>query len=368
MKKGDPLQAARLAGIMAAKQTSSLIPLCHPLPLRASHVELTPTRAATTSKRASRTTAQTGVEMEALTAVAVAALTIYDMVKAVDKTMVIGDIRLMFKSGGRSGTYIEGRRAPPGRQQVRGQHGESDGADMAAGSISARASAACRASSRWLASLASMARLRPANRRCAPVSSAPVAGYRVAARLSARSGMRSPQGLEFVDGYLYEGTGLNGQSSIRKVQLETRASAPAPRRCRRAFRRRHHDLAIRADRADVAIAGGVRLRQRIVRAAPLVQLRRRRLGLTHDAVEPDHERRHRRSALPRSRRPSTSAAAITVTAAGRPVADSNELEYVNGQIFANVWTTDSDRADRSADRTRARLDRSDRAAGGDRSA
>lgn len=103
--KGDPLQTARLAGILAAKQTSSLIPLCHPLPLSNIHVELTPRARGYDIEARVRTTGQTGVEMEALTAVAVAALTIYDMVKAVDKAMVIGDIRLMFKSGGRSGTY-----------------------------------------------------------------------------------------------------------------------------------------------------------------------------------------------------------------------------------------------------------------------
>jgi cyclic pyranopterin phosphate synthase len=105
VKKGDPLQAARLAGIMAAKQTSSLIPLCHPLPISGIDVELFPTARGYDIEARVRTTAQTGVEMEALTAVAVAALTIYDMVKAVDKTMVIGDIRLELKSGGRSGTY-----------------------------------------------------------------------------------------------------------------------------------------------------------------------------------------------------------------------------------------------------------------------
>src|SRR5262249_54404350 len=88
VKKGDPLQTARLAGIMAAKQTASLIPLCHPLPLTSIDVELTPTARGYTIESRVRTTAQTGVEMEALTAVAVAALTIYDMVKAVDKTMV----------------------------------------------------------------------------------------------------------------------------------------------------------------------------------------------------------------------------------------------------------------------------------------
>ena len=105
VKKGDPLQAARLAGIMAAKQTAALIPLCHPLPLSSVQLNLTPTSRGYDIEARVRTSAQTGVEMEALTAVAVAALTIYDMVKAVDKTMVIGDIRLMFKSGGRSGTF-----------------------------------------------------------------------------------------------------------------------------------------------------------------------------------------------------------------------------------------------------------------------
>jgi cyclic pyranopterin monophosphate synthase len=105
VKKGDPLQAARLAGIMAAKQTSALIPLCHPLPLSSVQVDLTPMARGYAIEARVRTTARTGVEMEALTAVAVAALTIYDMVKAVDRTMVIGNVRLMFKSGGRSGTY-----------------------------------------------------------------------------------------------------------------------------------------------------------------------------------------------------------------------------------------------------------------------
>jgi cyclic pyranopterin phosphate synthase len=104
--KGDPLQAARLAGIMAAKQTSSLIPLCHPLPLTHVSVELTPARRGYAIEARVRTSAQTGVEMEALTAVSVAALTIYDMVKAVDKAMVIGDIRLVKKTGGKSGQYI----------------------------------------------------------------------------------------------------------------------------------------------------------------------------------------------------------------------------------------------------------------------
>jgi cyclic pyranopterin phosphate synthase len=105
VKKGDPLQTARLAGIMAAKQTAALIPLCHPLALTTVDVELMPTSRGYTIEARVRTRAQTGVEMEALTAVAVAALTIYDMVKAVDKSMVIGDVRLVFKSGGRSGPY-----------------------------------------------------------------------------------------------------------------------------------------------------------------------------------------------------------------------------------------------------------------------
>jgi cyclic pyranopterin monophosphate synthase len=103
--KGDPLQAARLAGIMAAKQTSALIPLCHPLPLTHVSVELMPTRRGYRIESRVRTSAQTGVEMEALAAVSVAALTVYDMVKAVDKTMIIGNICLLEKRGGRSGIY-----------------------------------------------------------------------------------------------------------------------------------------------------------------------------------------------------------------------------------------------------------------------
>src|ERR1700686_1274608 len=105
VKKGDPLQAARLAGIMAAKQTAALIPLCHPLPLSSVDVELTPTGRGYDIEARVRTDARTGVEMEALTAGAGAALPLYDMVKAVDRTMVIDDVRLMFKSGGRSGVY-----------------------------------------------------------------------------------------------------------------------------------------------------------------------------------------------------------------------------------------------------------------------
>ena len=104
-KKGDPLQTARLAGIMAAKRTADLIPLCHPLQLSLVDVVLTPRRDGYVIESRVRTTGPTGVEMEALTAVAVAALTIYDMLKAADKTMEIGEIRLVEKRGGRSGEY-----------------------------------------------------------------------------------------------------------------------------------------------------------------------------------------------------------------------------------------------------------------------
>ena len=103
--KGDPLQTARLAGIMAAKQAAALIPLCHPLALTHVSVDLTPTRRGYRIESRVRTTGPTGVEMEALTAVSVAALTIYDMVKAVDKAMVIGSICVLEKSGGRTGHY-----------------------------------------------------------------------------------------------------------------------------------------------------------------------------------------------------------------------------------------------------------------------
>ena len=106
LKKGDPLQVARLAGIMAAKQTSALIPLCHPLPLSSIDVDLQLRRDGIEIRARVRTTAQTGVEMEALTAVAVTGLTIYDMVKAVDKTMTLTEIELVSKRGGTSGDYV----------------------------------------------------------------------------------------------------------------------------------------------------------------------------------------------------------------------------------------------------------------------
>ncbi len=103
--KGDVLAAARIAGIMAAKKTGELIPLCHPLPLDSVSVELSVTADAVEIEATARTTGRTGVEMEALTAVSVAALTIYDMVKAVDKTMRIEAIRLTRKTGGKSGDF-----------------------------------------------------------------------------------------------------------------------------------------------------------------------------------------------------------------------------------------------------------------------
>jgi cyclic pyranopterin phosphate synthase len=106
IKKGDPLQVARLAGILGAKQTSALIPLCHPLPLSGIDVTLTITNDGIAIEARVRTMAQTGVEMEALTAVAIAGLTVYDMVKAADKTMRLTDIRLMEKRGGQSGEYL----------------------------------------------------------------------------------------------------------------------------------------------------------------------------------------------------------------------------------------------------------------------
>jgi len=106
VKKGDPLQTARLAGILAAKRTSDLIPLCHPLPLSHISVDFMPAKTGYIIEARVKTLARTGVEMEALTAVSMAALTIYDMLKAIDKDMVIGDIALMEKRGGKSGTYI----------------------------------------------------------------------------------------------------------------------------------------------------------------------------------------------------------------------------------------------------------------------
>ena len=103
--KGDPLEAARLAGIMAAKRTSELIPLCHPLPLTHIDVQATVEDSGVALEAEVSTNAQTGVEMEALTAVSVAALTVYDMCKALEKGMTITDVRLESKTGGKSGDY-----------------------------------------------------------------------------------------------------------------------------------------------------------------------------------------------------------------------------------------------------------------------
>ena len=104
--KGDPLETARLAGIMAAKKTSDLIPLCHPLPLSHVDVELRQCENGVAISSKVKTTAETGVEMEALVAASVAALTIYDMCKAVDKGIEIREIVLQRKSGGKSGDYV----------------------------------------------------------------------------------------------------------------------------------------------------------------------------------------------------------------------------------------------------------------------
>ncbi len=106
-KKGDVLAVARVAGIMAAKKTAELIPLCHTIPLTAVEIELTPdeARSAVACRATVRTQAQTGVEMEALAAVEIALLTIYDMCKAVDRGMTITDIGLVSKTGGKSGDW-----------------------------------------------------------------------------------------------------------------------------------------------------------------------------------------------------------------------------------------------------------------------
>ena len=118
-KKGDVFAAARIAGIMASKRTSELIPLCHPLPISSVSVELTPDvgGSGVGIEATVRTTGQTGVEMEALVAASVAALTIYDMCKAVDRGMRIEAIRVLHKSGGMSGTYDEASEEPDGQAE-----------------------------------------------------------------------------------------------------------------------------------------------------------------------------------------------------------------------------------------------------------
>nr|WP_317893054.1 cyclic pyranopterin monophosphate synthase MoaC [uncultured Sphingomonas sp.] len=105
VKKGDVLAVARVAGIMAAKRTSDLVPLCHPLPLTRVVLDLTIEADGIVATATCATDGKTGVEMEALTAVSVALLTVYDMAKALDRGMVIGDVRLLAKSGGKSGDW-----------------------------------------------------------------------------------------------------------------------------------------------------------------------------------------------------------------------------------------------------------------------
>lgn len=109
LKKGDVLAVARVAGIMASKQTSSLIPLCHPVPLTSVSIEFDVMPSAIRVTATARSKGQTGVEMEALSAVSVALLTVYDMVKALDKSMIISNIQLEAKTGGKSGDW---RRSP----------------------------------------------------------------------------------------------------------------------------------------------------------------------------------------------------------------------------------------------------------------
>ncbi|MFO7839935.1 MAG: cyclic pyranopterin monophosphate synthase MoaC [Desulfosalsimonadaceae bacterium] len=121
--KGNVLEAARIAGIMAGKKTPDFIPLCHPLQIQQIRLDFTPESGGAEGpciliQAAARVYAQTGVEMEALTAVSVAALTIYDMCKSVDREMMISGICLMEKSGGKSGVYTRPQDAPGGRQEI----------------------------------------------------------------------------------------------------------------------------------------------------------------------------------------------------------------------------------------------------------
>lgn len=109
LEKGGVVETARLAGILAAKRTAEVVPLCHPLPLTHVDVEVIPRRDGFAIEARVRTDAKTGAEMEALHAVAVAALTVYDMVKAADKAMTIGEIRLVKKTGGKSGSWTRAR-------------------------------------------------------------------------------------------------------------------------------------------------------------------------------------------------------------------------------------------------------------------
>lgn len=115
--KGDPLEVARIAGIQAAKRTSDLIPMCHPLPLTHAGVDLETTPAGIRIRATAATTGPTGVEMEALTAASVAALTVYDMCKALDKSIEITDVRLDEKTGGKSGDYRRNTKPGSGVEQ-----------------------------------------------------------------------------------------------------------------------------------------------------------------------------------------------------------------------------------------------------------
>jgi cyclic pyranopterin phosphate synthase len=111
LKKGDAIAVARIAGIMAAKKTADLIPLCHPIPLTSVTVDIEPIEGALRITATAETTGQTGVEMEALTAASVAALTLYDMAKAMDRGMRIDGLELVEKTGGKSGDYRRGEPA-----------------------------------------------------------------------------------------------------------------------------------------------------------------------------------------------------------------------------------------------------------------
>jgi cyclic pyranopterin phosphate synthase len=113
--KGNVVETARLAGVLAAKKTSELVPLCHPLPIDHIEIDVDDSGAGFEIRARVVSTGKTGVEMEALTAVAVTALTLYDMVKAADRSMVVSDIRLLKKSGGKSGTYTRQEKRLPGK-------------------------------------------------------------------------------------------------------------------------------------------------------------------------------------------------------------------------------------------------------------
>ena len=139
--KGDVLSVAELAGIMAAKRTSDLIPLCHPLPLTEVNVEITPDRKAGTLvvTATAATTAQTGVEMEAMTAASVASLTVYDMVKSADRFVTINGVRLLEKSGGKSGFW---KRPAKGENEVAEAGARKSGKPARGARVTKRARAA----------------------------------------------------------------------------------------------------------------------------------------------------------------------------------------------------------------------------------